>query len=108
MEVKCGDGFLVIGENNSYKTSIYLKEVKDKRVTILARKGERSIRVGNNGTVIDGKGFKNRTFVYINGCESCTIEIIPTNLNKNRVYVEPIVSNQMRNILNRKFRRINN
>lgn len=108
MIVRYGDNFLVDGKVNGINATIYLKNIKDKRITILVRKGEKSIKTKNKFTAIDCRGFKHRTFCHIDNCSGSIFEFIPTNLKKTRVYIEPKNSKKLRNILNKKYRRKNN
>lgn len=108
MTVKYGDYFFIEGGVNVVKTSVYLKGIENKRIIILASKKEKSIETKNKITNINGRGFNYRTFIYCDSCKNCIIDIIPTNLKKNKVCIEPIESEKLYNILNRKFRRINN
>lgn len=108
MVVRLGDSFIIDGDDDTVKSSIYLKNIENKRITILSRKGERYIKTKDKFTLIDGRGLKGRVFIHCNNCSNSIIEIVPTYLKKNRVYIEPIESKQTRNILNKKFRRINN
>lgn len=89
------------------KRTITLNGIENKTVTILISRKNKNVKCRKGGTaVVNLRG--DRILINLNHCKDLNIAIIPTNLKKSRVFVEPESSEKLRNILIKKYKRINN
>lgn len=90
------------------KRTICIENIENKTVTVLVSRKNKNVICHKGITKIRNFRDKDRFFCCINNCKELDIEFIPTNLKKNRIYVEPKYSHKLRDILSKKFRRVNN
>lgn len=91
------------------KRTIYIENFDNKTITVLVSKKSKNVICKDGETHIYKFGSSNRLFCYINNCKGeLDLKFIPTNLKKTRIYAEPLGSCKLRNILTKKFKRVNN
>lgn len=88
------------------KRTIRIEGVENKNITVLVSRKNKNVKCRKGGTSVTN--LFNRVLINFSNCKNINIAIIPTNLKKSRVYIEPENSEKLRNILTKKFKRINN
>lgn len=89
------------------KRTICIENFDNKTITVLVSKKNKNLICKNGETHLTHYG-TDRIFCIISNCKGIQIEFIPTNLKKTRIYAEPLGSCKLRNILTKKFKRVNN